>query len=86
MTNTKNQHTPQNNSGNNKSFFETISLETIFQFWNDSDTLLELAYKCGFNDQTGLKRIDYEYIQQIKTRDQWKSIYDRHSKNGSDKS
>lgn len=53
------------------SFFAKFSDEEIFDNWASSNTLLELAQKLGFNNPKGLARIDYEYIEQKKTRSVW---------------
>lgn len=55
------------------SFFSQFSNSQIFTLWESSNTLLELAQKLGFNKEEGLSRVDYEYIESIKTRDVWKN-------------
>lgn len=54
-----------------KSFFASFTSEEIFQHWNNSNTLFEVAQRLGFNDTKGLKRRDYEYIKSIKDRQSW---------------
>lgn len=54
------------------SFFASFSNEEIFQHWDNSNTLLELAQHLGFNDSKGLRRCDYEYIDLIRNRKNWK--------------
>lgn len=54
-------------------FFEQFSAECIFAAWNSSDTLLEIAQKLGFKNESsiGLSRADYEYIFTLKNRENW---------------
>lgn len=59
------------NAAVSKSFFANFDLTTIFSHWNSSNTLLELAQMLGFKGEHGLARIDYEYINSIKTRKTW---------------
>ena len=57
-----------------KSFFAAFPLDKIFEHVNTSNNLLEVANKLGFNDPTGLKRIDYSYFEEIKTRENWNTF------------
>lgn len=61
------------NNTKSTSFFSQFLKEEIFALWNNSNTLLELAQKLGFNE-TYLDRTDYEYIQSIKCRLVWQKI------------
>lgn len=63
------------NNGNSgtPSFFEGFTQEQILAFWNECNTLLELAHKLGFTG-TELSRLDYEYIEKFKTREVWNGI------------
>jgi hypothetical protein len=70
-----------NNLDCNTSFLKKFPLELIFEHVNTSDTLLEVANKLGFNDPTGLKRVDYEYFQSIKRRTIW-NTYIKNKQNG----
>jgi 5-methylcytosine-specific restriction endonuclease McrA len=53
-----------------KSFFESFSVEEIFTDYTSCQSLLELAIKLGYKKPC-LNRIDYEYINKIKTREIW---------------
>lgn len=53
---------------NNISFFNQFSKDEIIKHWNNSETLLELAQKLGFQGST-LSHEDYVYIETFKTRD-----------------
>lgn len=67
------------------SFFEQFSPNEIFNLWNSSTTLLELAEKLGFSDPNGLTCADYEYIEKLKNWDSWKTlVIGSNRKNGSD--
>jgi hypothetical protein len=57
-----------------KSFFASFDEKTIFHFWNDSKNLFELATKLGLKKNKHLIRMDYEYIELIKNRHNWKRI------------
>lgn len=52
-----------------ESFFKQFSGKQIFELWDSSETLLELAQALGFNNPEGLARVDYEYIEELKNRD-----------------
>lgn len=56
------------------SFFAQFDIMNILDIWNESTTLLELARKLGLPPEHILKRVDYEYIETIKTRQNWKHI------------
>lgn len=55
-------------------FFAQFEPLTIFNVWNESTTFLELAIKLGLTPNSHLKRIDYEYIETIKNKQNWKQI------------
>lgn len=55
-----------------QSFFARFNESTLFKFWNEANTLLELALKLGLPKNQTLMRYDYEYIETIKTRGNWK--------------
>nr|ADK88937.1 HNH homing endonuclease [Stauridium tetras] len=60
-------------SSDEKSFFADFTVEEIFSHWHSSNTLLEIAKKLGFTGES-LARIDYEYIESIKTREVWRNF------------
>jgi hypothetical protein len=68
--------TPSAQGAENKqqSFFAQFTVEEIFKHWNTSDTLLQIAQKLGFNNEKGLARVDYEYIESIKNRGTWHNL------------
>ena len=51
-----------------KSFFALYDENTIFNLWNESHTLIDLATKLGLPTNQKLVRLDYEFIDKIKTR------------------
>lgn len=57
-----------------KSFFALYDENTIFNLWNESHTLIDLATKRGLPANQKLVRLDYEFIDKIKTRQNWKKI------------
>lgn len=58
---------------NNISFFNQFSKDEIIEHWNNSETLLELAQKLGFQGST-LSHGEYVYIETFKTRDIWNQL------------
>jgi len=61
------------NPNSSKSFFENFTTEEIFKHCHSSNTLLEIAKKLGFTENS-LSRKDYEYIESIKTREVWRNF------------
>jgi hypothetical protein len=53
------------------SFFKQFPISRIFELWDESNTLLEMAQKLGLTESENLSRIDYEYIESIKNRQNW---------------
>lgn len=62
--------------------FASFDEKTIFHFWNDSKTLLELAIKLGLKKKKHLIRMDYEYIEFIKNTIGNESIVTLNQDNG----
>ena len=57
-----------------KSFFEQFPVEDIFKHWDSSTDLENLAKKLGFKDPKGLSEADYLYMDQLKNRQNWRSL------------
>jgi hypothetical protein len=56
------------------SFFAQFPISRIFELWYESNTLLEVAQKLGLKESENLSRIDYEYIESIKNRNNWRAF------------
>lgn len=54
----------------NISFFQQFDVQQILTLWNECDTLYDIAVKLDYKKQNiYFKRIDYEYIKSILTRE-----------------
>lgn len=59
----------------NVSFFQQFDVQEILTLWNQCDTLYDIAIKLGYKKQhICFKRVDYDYIKSILTRQNW-SLY-----------
>lgn len=68
-------------SDSEPSFFKQFSADLILEKWSSAATLLDLAQSLGFSDPAGLKRVDYQFIEELKNRNVWRTnIVAKHRK------